>query len=60
MTQNKASPLETPQNCVYITPSEILRTKTKTPGNSYRHCPHEKIKRCLTNINRGLTDIFKI
>ena len=26
--------LETPQNCVTIHPSEILKPKTKTPGNS--------------------------
>ena len=30
--QNKASPLETPHNCV--TPFRILMPKTKTPGNS--------------------------
>ena len=32
--KNKASPLETPQNCVTVHPSEILKPKTKTPGNS--------------------------
>ena len=32
--QNKVSPLETPQNCVTVHPSEILRSKTKTIGNS--------------------------
>ena len=30
--QNKASPLETKQNCVTVHPSEILRPKTKTQG----------------------------
>ena len=28
--------------------------------NSYRTYPHEKINQCLTNINRCLTDSFKI
>ena len=33
--KNKASPLEAPQNCVTpVHPSEILRPKAKTPGNS--------------------------
>ena len=50
-----ATALETPQNCVTQSqnPSEILKPKTETPGNS----PHEKIKQCLTDFNRCLTDI---